>query len=191
MVGEMTQMMDSLINWAGSEKDRIIEPTRKTLEFINTHRSSRPYLLFLLQQESSRYTIHPLVKIKVTSSVIGKKRVVRTITLGCPLFPQVLSSFGVNKIEAGNIYGWISNNSLFSKYTEVEKYYSSVFTEYVGSDEFKADVKSGKKKMMDRLHSKMTAEIADRFRVLVSLGSEESTISDLYRRIEIENVLRV
>lgn len=160
--------------------------------FLNAVKLGNPCVKFILLDTVSGYLIQPVVKIKMRGQHDGRS-VVRTVVLGrgpdWSVFPQVLSSFGISSIESKAIYHNITTITGRQLYFGMEKLLQSTYMNFIQSDEFQREFSKGRKKKTDKLRTKMREEIISRFRIMLSLGEDETGVVGLFRQAEIERVL--
>lgn len=172
------------------DSKRLLESTHKALDFMVGHNCRKPYVKFISIQHDGKYSIHPLVKIKLHNGKSSRTRTTKTVLLGHTIFIQILSGFGVNSLQSTVIHSWLESRNSFEFFRAKEQYYQKVFDEFIRSDKFDEEVKNGRDKVILQLNKKITSEVRSRFRLLMSMGHDESYVRGLFNQIEIENVFR-
>ena len=188
----MTENIDNvsaqLSSCGTSHSDAIIEACR----FLNTARFGNPFVKFMLLDIAGGYSIQPIIKVKFKGVFRGKS-MVRTVLIGrgqyFSTFAQILSGFGVNRLEANALHTQLTGTDGRPLFDAKDQLLQSAYLNFIRSDGFQREYMAEKKKKTEKLRSRMRDEIMSRFRVMLSLGADEGTVTDLFRQVEIERVL--
>lgn len=171
----------------------------RTIIFLNSSKINSPKLKFWLDHNGGSYSIHPIVKLKLTSNYYSSP-VSRTITLGhnkkhlassIPflLFTQILTGFNTPRHESSNIFRNLNSSLGHDVYSEKQEIIDSMYSAYIKSEKFVKDSKLEKELVTQKIRSRIQEEILGRFRIMLSLGHDEEHVVSLFRQVEIERVL--
>lgn len=186
------------------QRDKVYLPleveagVRAACTFLNGCRMSKPILSFFIQQDAG-YILYPIIKFRLKFSQYDsnrkKRNLVKTIHPGMgrtrvSVFNEMLEYFRIDSQEAFNLCRETESLLGHMPFEKFDQDVEGKLKEYTQSSRFNADYSALKRKRAEKLRARVEEEIRQKFHVLLSIGTDEDSICQIFRQAEVERVIK-